>query len=140
MKLSQTFLIMLTATYTSVAANIGINHINKMRESEEQSEVRIETEHNHAISGMFFSSDYVVEEYEYDDAYVLLYDDADANLYNVEICVDLETYQAVSSAIQNGQELVGSLVLNEDYSYDGISVFTYISDPELTMAQASAKR
>lgn len=95
-------------------------------------------EDNHATSGMFFSSEYVVEEYEYDDAYCLLYDDADANMFNVEICVDLETYQAVIDAHKTGSELVGTLVLNDDYSYDGVDVFTYMPDPEFEMAQASA--
>ena len=96
-------------------------------------------EDNHATPGMFFTSESVVEEYEYDDAYILLYDDADANMFNVEICVDLETYQAVQQAIKSGNELVGSLVLNDDYSFDGVEVFTFMPEPEFEMAQASAK-
>lgn len=96
-------------------------------------------EDNHATSGMFFTSASVVEEYEYDDAYCLLYDDADANMFNVEICVDLETYQLVRAAIAEKRELVGSLVLNEDYSYDGVEVFTFVSEPEFEMAMGSAK-
>lgn len=95
-------------------------------------------EENKAWSGMFFNSENVVEEYEYDDAYVLLYDDADANMFNVEICVDLETYQSVQQAIKNGKPLVGSLVLNDDYSFDGTEVFTFISEPEFEIAQESA--
>ncbi len=95
-------------------------------------------EENHAISGMFFSTDYVVEEYEYDDAYCLLYDDPDANMFNVEICVDLETYQLVIDCIKKNRELIGTLVLNEDYSRDGIEVFTYMPEPEFEMADASA--
>lgn len=97
-------------------------------------------EDNHASSGMFFSSANVVEEYEYDDAYCLLYDDADANMFNVEICVDLETYQMVRDAIKDNHELVGQLVLNDDYSFDGVEVFTFMPEPEFEMANASAKR
>lgn len=96
-------------------------------------------ENNRPFSGMFFSSTSVVEEYEYDDAYCLLYDDADANMFNVEICVDLETYQMVCEAIKGGRELVGALVLNEDYSYDGVEIFTFVPEPEFEMANASAK-
>lgn len=95
-------------------------------------------EDNHASSGMFFSSANVVEEYEYDDAYCLLYDDADANMFNVEICVDLETYQLVCKAIKDNRELVGQLVLNDDYSFDGVEVFTFMPEPEFEMANASA--
>lgn len=95
-------------------------------------------EDNKAWSGMFFTSESVVEEYEYDDAYCLLYDDADANMFNVEICVDLETYQLVMDAIKNDRELVGKLVLNEDYTTEELQVFTYMADPEFEMAEASA--
>ena len=95
-------------------------------------------ENNYAISGMFFTSASVVGEYEYDDAYCLLYDDADANMFNVEICVDLETYQMVQSAIKSGEHIVGTLVLNDDYSYGGMEVFTYMPEPEFEMAEASA--
>ena len=93
---------------------------------------------NHPVSGMFFSTEYVVEEYEYDDAYCLLYDDADANLFECEIIVDLETYQLVRQHIEDGRKLVGSLVLNDDYSYDGLEVFTFMPNPEFEMADASA--
>ena len=57
-------------------------------------------EDNRPTSGMFFTSASVVEEYEYDDAYCLVYDDPDANMFNVEICVDLETYQLVCESIK----------------------------------------
>lgn len=93
---------------------------------------------NHPVSGMFFSTEYVVETYEYDDAYCLLYDDADANLFECEIIVDLETYQLVCKHIKEGKKLVGSLVLNDDYSYNGLKVFTFMPDPEFEMAEASA--
>lgn len=93
---------------------------------------------NRPVSGMFFSTEYVVEEYEYDDAYCLLYDDADANLFECEILVDLETFQMVHNYIEEGKKLIGALVLNDDYSYDGLEVFTFMPDPEFEMADASA--
>lgn len=90
------------------------------------------------VSGMFFSTEYVIEEYEYDDAYCLLYSDVNAHLNDCEIIVDLETYQLVRHHIENGFKLVGSLVLNDDYSFDGLKVFTFMSNPEYEMADASA--
>lgn len=85
-------------------------------------------EDNKAWSGMFFTSKNVIGGYEYDDAYCLLYDDADANMFNVEICVDIETYQLVTDVIKNNRELVGKLVLNEDYTTEELQVFTYMND------------
>lgn len=93
---------------------------------------------NRPMSGMFFSTEYVVEEYEYEDAYCLLYDDADANLFECEIIVDLETFQMVHTYIEEGKQLVGALVLNDDYSYDSLEVYTFMPDPEFEMAEASA--
>lgn len=88
------------------------------------------------VSGMFFSTEFVVEEYEYDDGYCLLYDNADANLFNVEIFVSRDTYEAVVESIQNGRELVGSLIL--DNTHNGIEVFSIMLEPEYEMADASA--
>lgn len=93
---------------------------------------------NRPVSEMSFSTEYVVEEYEYDDAYCLLYDDADANLFECEIVVDLKTYQLVQYHIENDKKLVGSLVLNDDYSFDGVEVFTFMPESEFEMADASA--
>lgn len=87
---------------------------------------------------MFFSTENIVEEYEYGDAYILLYDDADANMFNVEIIVDLETYQRCIESNKTGNHLVGTLVLNDDYSFDGVEVFTFMEEPEFEMAEASA--
>lgn len=95
-------------------------------------------EDNKAWPGMFFSTENIVEEYEYDDAYILLYDDADANMFNVEIIVDLETYQRCIESHKTGNHLVGTLVLNDDYSFDGVEVFTFMEEPEFEMAEASA--
>ena len=88
---------------------------------------------------MFFTSESVVEEYEYDDAYCLLYDDPDANMFNVEICVDLETYQLVMDAVKSGKKLVGTLVINKDCSNDDLQVFTYMPESECEMSKISAK-
>ena len=73
-------------------------------------------EENEPVSGMFFSSEYVLEEYERDGAYCIRYDDADANLFDVEIIVDSVTYQSVIDSIKSGKEMVGALVLNDSLS------------------------
>lgn len=91
-----------------------------------------------AFSGMFFSTEYVVEEYEYDDGYCIVYDDPDAGMNNVEIFVDLETYEIVLRVVATGDKVVGCLVLNDDYTSDCMQVFTYMPDPEFEMAEASA--
>lgn len=120
-----------------VGAQLILAHTNQPTVNAEVEENYLED--NRAWPGMFFTSESVVEEYEYDDAYCLLYDDADANMFNVEICVDLETYQAVIDAHKTGTELIGTLVLNDGYSYEGVDVFTYMPDSEFEMAAASAK-
>lgn len=122
-----------------VGAQIISAHINATPVTPEAPASEEYLEDNKAWPGMFFSTENVVEEYEYDDVYCLLYDDADANMFNVEICVDLETYQMVQNATKSGEYLVGTLVLNDDYSYDNVEVFTYMADPEFEMADASAK-
>ncbi len=122
-----------------VGAQIISAHINATPITAETPTSEEYMEDNKAWPGMFFSTENVVEEYEYDDAYCLLYDDADANMFNVEICVDLETYQMVQNATKSGNHLIGTLVLNDDYSYDNVDVFTYMADPEFEMADASAK-
>ncbi len=95
-------------------------------------------EDNEPISGMFFTTESVVKVYENEGSYWLLYDDADANMFNVEIAVDLETYQLCLETHKTGKPLVGALVLNDDYSYDDVEVFTFVEDPEFEMAKASA--
>lgn len=123
----------------ALGAHMLYAHTSSNFDAPEASEIEEYLEEHSPTPGMFFTSASVVEEYEYDDAYILLYDDADANMFNVEICVDLETFQAVQQAIKSGNELVGSLVLNDDYSFDGVEVFTFMPEPEFEMAQASAK-
>lgn len=121
-----------------VGAQIISAHINATPVTPEAPASEEYLEDNKAWPGMFFSTENVVEEYEYDDAYCLLYDDADANLFECEIIVDLETYQLVRYHIENDKKLVGSLVLNDDYSFDGVEVFTFMPEPEFEMADASA--
>lgn len=116
----------------AVASNRANNNVTPQAESEEY------LEDNHAWPGMFFTSEAVIDEYEYDDAYCLLYDDADANMFNVEILVDLETYQLVTNVISEKRELIGTLVLNDDLSTEDAEIFTYLPDPEFEMAAASA--
>lgn len=87
-------------------------------------------EENEPVSGMFFSSEYVLEEYECDDAYCIRYDDADANLFDVEIIVDSVTYQSVIGSIKSGKEMVGALVLNDSLSCHWQQVFTFVQNSE----------
>ncbi len=94
---------------------------------------------NRPFSGMFFTSDAVVEAYEYDDAYCLLYSDPDSDMFEAEIYVDLETYQLVCQAVKEGRELVGTLVLNDDYSFDDVEVFTFMPEPEFEIANSSSE-
>ena len=46
----------------------------------------------------------------------------------------------VHKAIEEKRELVGSLILNDDYSFNGIEVYSFMPDLEFEMAAASAKR
>lgn len=122
-----------------VACTVYANNRNNTTNVKSAEDTEYYLEENEPWPGMFFTSESVVEEYEYDDAYCLLYDDADVNMFNVEIVVDLETYELVCDAHKNNRKLVGTLVLNDDYSFDGVQVFTYMEDPEFEIAEASAK-
>ena len=42
-------------------------------------------------------------------------------------------------AVKNGRELVGKLVLNEDYTTEELQVFTYMTDQEFEMNEMNAK-
>lgn len=85
-------------------------------------------EQGEPTSDMFFSSDYVYEESEECDGerlyYYLRYYDPDANMYYVDISVDLETYLRVIEAIQEGRTLIGTLELNKKRSTDKQDVYT----------------
>lgn len=85
---------------------------------------------NYPTNGMFFSTANVVEEYEYDDAYCIVYDDVDAGLENVEICVDDETYELIMTVTGSDCVLTGYLIYNAALSrpYENLEVFTYITE------------
>ena len=102
--------------------------INEMRSKRVAEEFYLEE--NKPISGMFFSSEYVTDEYENGNAYCLRYYDPDANMFDAEIVVDSGTYKSVIESIKSGKKMVGSLVLNEYLSCHGNNVFTFISEPE----------
>lgn len=106
-------------------------HINA---KEPRDYCEISGECNEPVPGMFFSSDNVVEEYEYDEGYCIVYDDADANLFNVEILVDLETYELCLNSHEVGRELIGNLYLNDDYSYGEFEVYTFVPSTEFDIA------
>ena len=61
------------------------------------------------FDGMFFSAEYVLEEYEYDGVYVVIYDDPDASIHNCPVTVNRATYERVMEAIETGEGLVGHL-------------------------------
>mgnify|MGYP006979416922 CR=1 FL=1 len=106
-----------------ITAHISNHAILSKPEAEE-----IYLEESKPISGMFFSSEYVTEEYEYDDSYCLRYDDPDANMFDAEIMVDRKTYESVIEAIKSGKEMTGSLVLNNRLSCHWQQVFTFVSE------------
>lgn len=93
-------------------------------------ESKTEVVESEPAHGMYFSTAYVVEEYEYDDAFCLVYNDPDANLCNVEICVDLQTYKLVLDTIAKGGEIAGTLLVNEDLTLDYVKVFSLVPDSE----------
>lgn len=80
---------------------------------------------NEAISGMYFNSSNVTEEYEYDDAYMIKYWDEDANLFDAEIQVSEETYYLILKAHRDSVVLEGTLVKDAENS---MSVYTF--EPE----------
>lgn len=144
MKIYNRIMICVIALYALGASAMTVHNIYKMRDRyAEKINAQQSTEEwweNTPTSGMFFSSEYVDEEYEYDDAHCIVYSDPDVNMVDCEIYVDLETYQRVIEAKKSGMEMVGQLVLNDDYTTTDIQVFTFMENPEMEMAEASAKR
>lgn len=122
-----------------VGAQLILAHVGRAEPMSAPAEIDY-IEESAPLSGMFFSTEYVVEEYEYDEAYCIVYDDPDANMVETEICVDLETYQMVISAIRDGEHVVGTLVLNDDYTTDEFKVFTFMPELEYEQAAASANQ
>lgn len=125
MKTSTIFCALLTIVVGAqlISAHMNGKEIYSKPEAEE-----IYLDENKPISGMYFSTEYVTDEYEYDNAYCLRYDDPDANLFDAEIVVDIETYESVIEAIKSGKEMTGSLVLNNDLSCHWQQVFTFVSE------------
>ena len=99
---------------------------------------KVDVTENQPVDGMLFFSNYVTEEYEYDDAYCLLYTDADANLFECEIIVDLKTYNMVRAYIANNEVICGVLKLNADASTMGFNVYMLVPDPETINTQIHA--
>ena len=125
MKVSTIFCALLAIV---VGAQLISAHIEGKGTPSKPEAEEIYLEENEPTSGMFFSSEYVIEEYERDDMYCIRYDDADANLFDVEIVVDSLTYQSVIESIKSGKEMVGSLVLNDSLSCHCQPVFTFVQD------------
>ena len=112
----------------AVGAQLISAHINGKETYTKPEAEEIYLEENKPISGMFFSSEYVTEEYEYDDSHYLRYYDPDANMFDAEIMVDRSTYQSVIEAIESGKEMTGSLILNDSLSCHWLPVFTFVSE------------
>lgn len=96
-------------------------------------------ERNAPEEGMIFSSAHVYEEYEYDDAYCIVYDDPDCNVFNAEVCLDLDSYIKVIDAINANEELVGEFSVNTELSTPELTVWSIVENPEFEQAAASAK-
>ncbi len=105
-----------------ISANINATETTVKPEVEE-----IYLDENKPVSGMYFSTEYVTDEYEYDNAYCLRYDDPDANLFDAEIVVDRETYESVIESIKSGKGMTGSLILNDSLPCHWLQVFTFIN-------------
>lgn len=76
-----------------------------------------------------FSSEYVMEAYEFDGEYYIVYDDADAGFYNEVLRVDVETFKSIcaTKVSQTGQ-MVGYLFLNDKYAD---ATYTYIHEEQI---------
>lgn len=61
------------------------------------------------IDGMYFSTEYVVEEYEDWDLYMVRYTDADANLEECEICLTSSSYKEVLNQVATQNHKSGTL-------------------------------
>lgn len=127
MKASTIFCALLTIVVGTQLISV---HIESSATPSKPEAEEIYLDENKPISGMFFSTEYVLEEYERDDAYCIRYDDADANLFDVEIVVDSATYQSVIDSIKSGKEMVGALVLNDSLSGHWQQVFTFVQNSE----------
>ena len=89
-------------------------------------EIAEQYDFNYPTNEMFFSSEYVVEEYETDTELVIVYSDSDAGLWECPISVDAYTYAEVLHSITHNEKLVGHLV-----ETDKAGVYTYVTESEL---------
>lgn len=115
----------ISAAAGAFSANAIADHTMEKLETRYVEAVTDTCEANQVCSGMFFSTDYVVEEYELDDCGVIVYDDVDAGVEEAEIYVDHATALKVREAITKCEKLSGRLVLNEQESVGDIRVYTY---------------
>lgn len=130
MKPFTTFCVMLAIVVGAQLISIHTNGNDSNGYKPEADEVFSDADYdeNKPISGMNFSTEYVMAEYEYDNMYCLVYDDADANMFESVIFVDADTYQSVIEAIKSGTEMCGSLETNNSLTTDSVEVFTFVSD------------
>lgn len=77
-----------------------------------------------AFSGMCFCTESVTEEYEYDNAYCVLYSDPDANMCEVEICLTAQSYAEVCEAIKTDNHTFGTL--EQEGEIEGVPVFRIV--------------
>lgn len=101
-------------TYT-MCANTNGDEINTCSMTREAAAPAI-TEHK---DGMFFDVRGVMDNICYGDendgAWYLVYDDADAGMYYEIIRVTKATYDKVLAALENGNELYGTLKATKEY-------------------------
>lgn len=64
---------------------------------------------NNPMDGQCFSTEYVDEEYEYDECGAIRYSDPDANQVDCEILLTAKSYQEVCQACSKGLEWNGEL-------------------------------
>ena len=89
-----------------------------------------EFEESHPISGMHFDVENVVETFEYDDAYGIIYHDPDANMFACEILVDLQTYKMIEAYFNHSKSCMGTLESVGTVSdSDNVEVFSFVPYP-----------
>lgn len=115
--------------YSTIAFAIGFGCGESLHTFAQTKESKVDTEayleDNGPWSGMFFSTENVVEEYESDGFFCIKYDDADANMFNVEIPVDYRTYEMCIEAWKTGEHQTGELWANMFYSHGGKTVYSF---------------
>lgn len=136
MKLNKTLCALIAITIGAQFVNTACNNATCANIS---SAIMEEPGENEPVNGMFFSVEYVTEEFVYDDAYAIRYTDPDAGFEEAEILLDRPTYEAVLDAVNDNHEMVGMLVLNESESRGDMRVYTFMENPEFEMANASSK-